>query len=596
MITTHLLKFDKQIWCYGQQNASLDPDQLKEQNEAISTLVKNFFSSEERENITQSFSSIKITNTTISLTSNDSNATQKTIVRFIRSKEDKALLKIILQGQKHLVVKRDTTSENIYEICQKDFSARLFLYSSGGGGHKSAKNALLEKDLKQFMRSLSFRFENEQATLAMMDDRFQDYAKFLKWCKEMGLVNEADTLHDYLGPVGVKAASNWDEAQKAGNVKKQERLASLQWLSDIIFGPIIFARTLRALISQQPKEIISTQAMATGSILRAINVYNLFWKPKEHADVKLHLYMTDMPTELSGHFFDSIKNLSDRHKNILMLHGPKSEKLEKLSGLSSSQIHQLDVLDLPVNPAFLEAATQPLENEEQIHIKITCQKEGQLLNEILKHQSSDTFKPLVMEGHDQSQILNYQAKATDKKMFIMLGSQPTKEAIKEYVEAYIKLADSNPTENFHLFAFTGQFSKECFYQELCEFIKAKDKWPTNLKVIPLSFQDPAQIVRLELLCDTITRSGGGTIMELLVVEEASKKMEEGKENFSPKKRFIHAQQVEKRSLEESIPLWERGNFLSLKESLEKQDTGSGQMISSRVEAISPATFAEKIAN
>ena len=97
---------------------------------------------------------------------------------------------------------------------------------------------------------------------------------------------------------------------------------------------------------------------------------------------------------------------------------------------------------------------------------------------------------------------------------------------------------------------------------MIERIKNEKKWPENLRVIPLSYQDAAQLVSLEMECDTITRSGGATAMELLVLNQAFKK-----QGIASKKRLIHAQPVEGRSLEDSIPLWEKGNYQFLRDAI-----------------------------
>lgn len=157
-------------------------------------------------------------------------------------------------------------------------------------------------------------------------------------------------------------------------------------------------------------------------------------------------------------------------------------------------------------------------------------------------------------------MLNYDMEEGDKGYFIMLGSQPTKSAIEGYVQEFSKLAKANPNTNYHVFAYAGKFEKEieCFYKELSTHLRAKEDWPSNLRFLPLSFQTPKQLVSLEMACDTITRSGGSTAMELLVLN--------GVKSAPKRARFVHVQKVEDRQkLSDSIPLWERGNFFFLKE-------------------------------
>lgn len=498
-------------------------------------------------------------------------------------------------SKQNLIFSRDLVGEKILEVSEKMQFGNLYLYSSGGGGHKSAKDAEMEKAFHQLMEGVSTELLNK-GTLhidvsvtdddllnrpgSIQDERLTDPAKFSEWCKEMGLVHDIDILHDFLGSVGVWASQQWDKAQQEGDVKKQESLASKQWLSDIFFGPIIFISTLRSLIQFKPKKIVSTQAQATASILMAIKLYNICFKPVGDPTVIMDLYMTDMPTEYAIHFFSSLKRVSRYGMNkLLHLHTPKAEKgvdWERLCGLSKNQIHELETSKLPVRFEFLRAAEdyRPQDHCRQVEIKVGESEELELLREVLKHQRG---KEEVLGGSQVQGMhyLNYQMEVEDQATFLMLGSQPTKSATKEYVNAFLTLALENPEKKYHLFAFTGKFNgkEECFYKELASSIKNHREWPKNLCVVPLSYQNPKQLVSLEMECDTITRSGGATAMELDVLNEVTKKLQE----LPHRKRSIHAQQMEGRSLEDSIPLWEKGNYLYLKKKIGAQVIDPGMI-------------------
>lgn len=501
----------------------------------------------------------------------------------IHSKKDCSVLQQILKTThtRNLKITRDLVGEKIMAKAQEKPS--YYLYSSGGGGHKSAKDALLEKNLIKLMRQVQTSNHHDgvvevevnhtdqahiDAALAS-DERLKSPAKLIEFCKSIGLIHESDVLHDYLGRVGKWSSNLWDTAQQAGDVKKQESLASNQWISDLVFGPVVFFSTLKSLIRTKPKKVVSTQAMATPAILFALKVYNKFCKPPHQDNVKLHLYMTDMPTAYSQHFFGSLKVMGESWgSKDLVLHVPKPSgetDWKKLTGIPKEQIKELSVDKLPVRPEFLKAVDQyklDLENPS-VEFKVNEKEELHLLHETLKHQGKDS--QLGDASAEGPQFLNYPLKPEDKGYFLMLGSQPTKSAVIDYVKKFSTLAKNNPNTDYHLFAFTGKFDKHnnCFYKELCEYINKQSHWPSNLRVVPLSFQSPKQLVSLELMLDTITRSGGGTSMELLVLNEVSKK----NPDISPKKRYIHAQQVEGRSLKDSIPVWEKGNYLFLKKNL-----------------------------
>lgn len=462
-----------------------------------------------------------------------------------------------------LVLTHDRTSEQVRALVNSfgkgDNKDTLYLWSSGGGGHKSAKEAQTEKEMVKLRDQIIGHASEEVKT--GFSSRFNNIGVFTDWCKQMGYLHEADVLADYVGSIGVSSAEKWDKAQIEGDVKKQEKLASLQWLSDRVFGPVVFFQTLRDLINHHPRKVVSTQAMATPSILFALCIYNNFFKPSLDPEVKLHLYMTDMPTNLSGHFFSSLKRIWEMAgKKHLILHAPKPTDKDTWlirCNLPDDQVVELKTKDLPVRASFLKAV-ENYKPEAPVSFKVSDPSEVQFLKGALKHQKA------VDELIDADNLsFEYQVDDKDKAFFLMLGSQPTKQAIKDYVDRFLLEAKQNPKENYKLFAFTGKFlpKANCFYKELCEYIQTKKNWPSNLRVVPLSFQSPEHLVNLELKCNTITRSGGGTVMELLVLNEL---VEGKKSKVKPKLRFIHAQKVEGRGLEESIPLWERGNYQHLR--------------------------------
>ena len=476
---------------------------------------------------------------------------------------------------------RDKIGKEIDKIIKDQAIPTLYLYSSGGGGHKSAKDAKLEANLKIVFEGVCSAFNVDDPI--QEDARLKNLSEFIKYCKKMEFVQEVDVLHDYLGRIGKWSSKQWDNAQIAGNTLKQEKLASKQWLSDIAFSPVIFFSTLKSLCIHKPLTIVSTQAMATPAILLAIKAYNIFYKPKNIKDTKLHLYMTDMPTKYSGHFFNSLKNLPEQGgKKYLILHAPKSKSeidWQISYNFPNEQVRELTTNELPVRPAFLQAAEnyQP-SIRPKVQLKVSCKQELDLLKEVLKHQNSEFNQLTISDSKIQAaQSFNYLMKPGEESYFLMLGSQPTKKAIKKYARKFIQLAIDNPNKNYHLFAFTGKFeeNKKCFYKEISQYIKEIKPWPANLKVIPLSFQDPIQLVSLELQCHTITRSGGSTVMELFVIEEVCKT-----HNLPNKKRFIHAQKVKNRTLENSLPVWEKGNYFFL-----QQELGKG-----KVNVTSPGNF------
>lgn len=498
------------------------------------------------------------------------------------------IAKKILQitGNKVLTLREDKAAAILLASFKKANSSTqgalstsiFYLYSSGGGGHVSAKEAVMETNLSDLLDKVKLECINGNLKI---DPRLQDLSVFTKWCKQMGLVSEADVLHDYLGKVGKWASSTWNTAQQKGDVKALEKMASKQWLSDLFFGPFVFFSTLNSLKEHKPKNVVSTQAMATPAILLAIAVYNKFYKPKKEKDVTLHLYMTDMPTIHSTHFFNSLKNLGHHTgKKYLVLHAPKlgnDQSWEELCNMPRKQVKELDVKNLPVRPAFLKAINQQKYDPEKplVKFKVSGNQELKLLNEVLKRQNYNLAlsNPTLLDQINKKKalILDYPMQSTDKRCSIMLGSQPTRTAIEEYINGFIEMAKENPNIVRHIFICAGEFEEKssCFYKDLCAFLiekSADNNWPKNLHAIPLSYQDADQIVSLGLQCDTITRSGGSTSMEFIILDQTLPI------STSKRRRMIHAEEVQGRGigledLVKSIPLWERGNFYFLEETV-----------------------------
>ncbi len=461
---------------------------------------------------------------------------------------------------------------------ETNFKKVLYLYSSGGGGHKSAKDAIrdnrlpkLQADIKEALIQKHGKEKGEE----MFKFYFPNYQAFVDYALAKGLLEEKDVLLDFVGYVGKKGAESWDEAQKKGDVEKQESLAGKQKLSSVVFAPMVFVRTLLTLIRYKPEKIVSTQAICNDAIISAIGIYNTFFKPSGRKEMKLHLYMTDMPTELSDHFFGTIRSMFKGQKELLVLHAPKANTdfdWEVKVGLKKGQYKELKNMELPIRPAFVQAVKKFQDSPfdpKKLQIKITCKEEREMLEQVIGE------KAIAGAKSEGTQFVDYTLGRNDEAHYIMLGSQPTKSAIFAYIDQYIHRAAENSGKPLHLFLFAGKFekdkkAKDCLYKEISEYLlrkKASGVLPKNLKIVPLSFQDADQMVGFFARCHSITRSGGATCMELMVMEEVSKAIKESGQNpgYAPPKRYVHSQLVDGRNAEESIPLWERGNFYFMRD-------------------------------
>lgn len=582
-----------------QKQQPLSEKQKKIQKQALETLFSHKTCKSASEEITEStiLTTFKKNNKTVyQLTNYDAEDHEISTIELVK-KADKKLIELLLQevgDKRSFKLIRNHNAEKVDRVVKEyKNSGTFYLWSSGGGGHRSAKDAKVEEEALTLKQEVYSRLSQDPDMAKDKCEFLQDMPKFIDWCKQMGHIQEADVLVKYLRVVGKKSAHQWDSAQRSGNVSKQERLAMLQPVSDVVFAFPVFLGVLKDLCKSHPQKVVCTEAMAIASILLAIKVYNIFFNHNKEP-VKLHLYLTDMPTNLSEHFFGPMRKLFSflGKKNLILYTAPPNDPaldLTKLCNLKPANIRILKTEELPVRPAFIEAANH-YDKEKPLQYKVSCLEEFQLLQEVLKHQNSNFIS--TAQQTDGPQDISYPIDESDEAYFLMLGSQPTNDSIIAYVDEFVKKAIDNPTQQYKLFAFAGKFSDECFYKTLCQHITQITPWPSNLLVTPLSFQDPKHLVSLELKCHTITRSGGGTIMELLILEEINKKAK------NPRKRFIHAESVKEsmpfhlmplefvpnklkiksiktyenniplRTLADSIPLWERGNFLYFKQSLE----------------------------
>lgn len=425
----------------------------------------------------------------------------------------------------------------------------FFITSSGGGGHHAAKDALRDRWLGELKGAFLTKLGKSD-----FEEHFSYEGAFQDFCRREKLWEEWDVMHDYLGVVGRQCTAQWNGAQKAGNVEKQERLVANQSLANKLFAPVIFLRTLAILIRLAPEEVVSTQAMGNHAILSAIAVYNRFFKEETREDLHLDLWMTDMPTELSTHFFEPIEQMHAHQLQRLRLHVPPVQddfRGKMCFSLPGVDYEILEEIDLPVRPAFLRAVNDFRYDRTHVQLKASSKE-----RELLGLDSS----VVSQEG----EVFDYSLGEEDQADFLLLGSQVREQAIFDYIDAFSERAQKEGERKHHLFIYTGKFQSEenCFFKRVLE--KCAGTLPDNLKVLPLSYQDPGQLVSLFSRCDTLTCSGGSTVMEGMlmksVMDQQAKQWEREGVTWKRPVRRIHSQKLEERSLEESIPLWERGNY------------------------------------
>lgn len=392
-------------------------------------------------------------------------------------------------------------AQSFHGVVQRRFSGSrtLYLFCSGGRGHRSAKEALMEKEIYPIYSQIVAQFP--------LDPNCKDFSSFLAYCLDKKWVLEVDILHDCLGYVGRLFSALWNWALKNSHRKILSLFAILQrWIIDFLCSPILFLHMLWFLQKRRISHIISTQPLGLKAILWAIRVHNDWSKKSSIKPVRLSLYFTDFPSEEAMHFFRPIQHLEKKLGNerlylYLPCPYPLDLSLRKyVSSIPQQQITLLSLKQLPVRKAF-------------------C----------IPQLFADNPK--------------------EHSFFCMLGSSPHLPTLLAYLSLFQQTAIKFKNKKWIIFLYKGQTSSTLLEDHMKK--QPPQDRPPNLHVSILEFQPPEQLSVLFQRCHTITRAGGSTMMELLSIESYCERVDR-----SPRWRDIH---TEHGLLE--TPLWEKENAI-----------------------------------
>jgi hypothetical protein len=155
--------------------------------------------------------------------------------------------------------------------------------------------------------------------------------------------------------------------------------------------------------------------------------------------------------------------------------------------------------------------------------------------------------------------MSFTLPAQDFVACVLLGSQPAFGATLSYVKKFMRLAkEVEQRAPLHLFIFCGhhQLGERSLLSQVSDLIVRLKDYPSQLTIIPLSFQTDQLIAPLFHRSDlTCTRSGGQTAMELMCLMRGemwihSEAKVNDDQNFA--------------QLLKGIPGWEAGNAIYLK--------------------------------
>lgn len=362
---------------------------------------------------------------------------------------------------------------------------------------------------------------------------------------------QCDVLKDWVwGWLGRFSIETWNTAQKKGDVFSQKFFVSFHRLFDYIIWPNSFFHTLSILFREDIDRVIDTQPSSTSAIMKAIRIFNWMRSKK----VVLEKLIVDLPTRKATHFFRPIKALSKKDKKNLKLRtiapllaeGQTAEEFwQHFCGLSESEIYYEDVnVRLPFKS--LKGKSRP---QHHISISFNTKNESEINLMKLSYERGDICASV------ESDQITFDIPSSARVITILLGSQPARAATLNYVKNFVEVAKTT-TSPIYLFVFCANHNEGSLFQKVSELVESIPEYPTNLTVIPFSFQNDNVIAPLFHRSDiTISRSGGGTAMELMAV--------------STGEIWIHSEAKSKtkdltlKELLSGIPVWESESALYL---------------------------------
>lgn len=330
---------------------------------------------------------------------------------------------------------------------------------------------------------------------------------------------QVDIFEDFFGPIiGKFFAERWNGVQRTGDVIMQAILIKAMSFAHWLFFMPIFVQTLYMLFKNDFTQIIDTQNISMKAIIRAVRVYNK-WKGKH---LLIERIITDLPTRDTSLYFPFIRALSRKDKEILrikttkpLLNGEKNdaEFWEKHCEIGMDKI---EYTPLPIRPEFRKYAHELRKRETPLSLTLAFPDQT-MHNEFLEIISFGSLQTTSKEL-----FTSFTLQAEDTVSIIMLGANPNKAAILNYLRAYIHLVSRKnyKTRRDVVFVLCSKNPPNTIslQQRILELVKSHKNFPKNLTILPLPYQEDAIIAPLFYRSDlSLTKCGGITAMELLSV-------------------------------------------------------------------------------
>ena len=393
----------------------------------------------------------------------------------------------------------------------------IYIWAPLGGGHKTAKDGVktIQVERGEVSQTVEGNAEGRIFRVVPVNEGKNDIdiTKFVN-----------------LGPLrfGDWTAKMWNDAQMRGDLGTLQRIAlpiSVR-VSEFFMGWIVrlrFKAMLRGL-KTPPRHIVSAQAFCIKDIARAIASVN-----KEKGwDMQLEVYLTDLPSKRATHFFPSMKRLaSDPELSRITKLYAKSPRLKK--GVSEKKFwrdHCGEITVVTDQPFPIRAAFR---NTEALGEKL---KQPILDVTLILNQPCEKK---IIENHESCEVKEkevvFHLKPQDKVGFLMLGSQPTQEAVLSWLQTFVKARGEKKFSDgrqHYLFLYCGAPKEKIEQNPLLaavhaeiEKMKKAGQLPDDVHIVPFTNQGPDFIASLMGRSDmSITRSGGATSMELLTLGQS----------------------------------------------------------------------------
>lgn len=349
----------------------------------------------------------------------------------------------------------------------------------------------------------------------------------------------------------------WDQSQRRGSVRALTWILEMQKYFDVIFGSRILIWVFRLLMRENADRVLDTQPMGTSSIIKAIRLYNFIRKK----NVVLEKIMVDLPTKQATHYFRSIKKLSPKDKKCLKIVTipPLLEK-DQTQDSFWQQHCGINDCDIQYEEFYIREGFHSYRNKERANadfsIKVAVKNQEEL--ELLQK----TYGKGQIKAKLGKDTVEFTIGKNDRLITVLLGSQPASGSTFNYVKNITKLIKETKQNGrkTHLFVFCSEHipGKNSLHRKIHDHVTTMDEYPSELSIIPMSFQQEDVIAALFFRSDmTFTRSGGQTSMELMSIMKGNI--------------MIHSETIAKgapltdEELLEGIPGWEAGNACYLKE-------------------------------